>query len=56
MPVGDFAPPPVRRSLPCERLFLTKAVKRVQAPAEMHEYKKEQGSSDGAHTYDTTSI
>ncbi|MEV0445328.1 hypothetical protein AB0I84_42790 [Streptomyces spectabilis] len=56
MPVDDFTPPPPRRSLPWERLFVTKAVRRVQAPAETHEYKKEQGSSDGAHTYDTTAI
>ncbi|SCK26317.1 MULTISPECIES: hypothetical protein [unclassified Streptomyces] len=51
----DFVPPPRRRRT-FEELFATKAVKRVQTPAESHEYKKAQGSSDGAHTYDTTSI
>ncbi|WP_199896876.1 hypothetical protein [Streptomyces niger] len=57
MPVNDLVPPPPRRSRRAyERLFATKAVRRVQAPAETHEYKKEQGSSDGSHTYDTTAI
>jgi hypothetical protein len=56
MPDRDFIPPPPRRSRPYERLFATKAVRRVQAPAEAHEYKKEQGSSDGSHTYDTTAV
>ncbi|MVO90220.1 hypothetical protein GPA10_37095 [Streptomyces sp. p1417] len=56
MPIADFTPPPPRSSLPFEYLFVTKAVRRVQAPTETHEYKKEQGSSDGSHTYDTTAI
>ncbi|MFF5566630.1 hypothetical protein ACFY7Z_13220 [Streptomyces sp. NPDC012623] len=45
-------PSPRRRTF--EDLFATKAVRRVQAPSETREYKKEQGSSDGGHTYDTT--
>jgi hypothetical protein len=56
MSIHDFTPPPPRRNRPYEHLFTTKAVRRVQAPAETHEYKKEQGSSDGSHTYDTTAI
>ncbi|MFJ8000778.1 hypothetical protein ACIQ7D_27215 [Streptomyces sp. NPDC096310] len=51
----DFTPPPRRRRT-FEDLFATKAVRRVQSPAETHEYKKEQGSSDGGHTYDTTKV
>lgn len=56
MPHHDLTAPPPRRRLPFEHLFVTKAVRRVQTPAETHEYKKEQGSSDGSHTYDTTAI
>ncbi|MEU5839908.1 hypothetical protein ABZ820_40535 [Streptomyces diacarni] len=52
----DFTPPPPRPSQPLERLFTTRSVKRVQSPAESHEYKKESGSSDGAMTYDTTKV
>lgn len=51
----DFTPPAPRRRT-FESLFTTKAVRRIQAPAESHEYKKSQGSSDGAHTYDTTTV
>jgi len=29
---------------------------RVQSLAESHEYKKTSGSSDTAHTYDTTAL
>ncbi|MGW6455193.1 hypothetical protein ACWF94_04575 [Streptomyces sp. NPDC055078] len=53
--IHDFDPPP-RRPQTFDDLFASKAVRRVQSPAESHEYKKAQGSSDGAHTYDTTSI
>lgn len=53
--IRDFTPPPQRRRV-FDDLFVTKAIRRVQAPAESHEYKKAQGSADGAHTYDTTAI
>ncbi|MGW1074079.1 hypothetical protein [Streptomyces sp. NPDC002537] len=53
--MNDLIPPPQRRR-PFEGLFATKAVRRVQTPAETHEYKKESGSSDGAMTYDTTKV
>lgn len=53
--IRDFTPPPQRRRL-FDDLFVTKATRRVQAPAESHEYKKAQGSADGAHTYDTTAV
>lgn len=51
----QLTPPPNR---PChfEGLFIGKARRRVQSPAETHEYKKVSGSSDGARTYDTTAI
>jgi hypothetical protein len=51
--VEDFTPPP-KRARNFEKLFITKAHRRVQSPAETHEYKKTSGSSDGAKTYDTT--
>ncbi|MFE7313841.1 hypothetical protein ACFU7T_12140 [Streptomyces sp. NPDC057555] len=51
----EFAPPPTRvRHF--EKLFTTKAHRRLQSPAETHEYKKKSGSSDGAKTYDTTAV
>ncbi|MFE4827370.1 hypothetical protein [Streptomyces sp. NPDC056672] len=53
--MDDFTPP-AQGPRPFERLFITKAVRRVQTPAESHEYKKESGSSDGAMTYDTTKV
>ncbi|MEV1009170.1 hypothetical protein [Streptomyces sp. NPDC049881] len=46
--------PPLKRVRHFEKLFTTKAQRRVQSPAETHEYKKTSGSSDGAKTYDTT--
>ncbi|WP_176582934.1 hypothetical protein [Streptomyces marincola] len=49
----DFTPP-LKRVRNVEKLFTTKAQRRVQSPAETHEYKKTSGSSDGAKTYDTT--
>lgn len=52
---SDFIPPPDRRHGFAD-LFVTKALRVVQTPAETHEYKKEQGTSDGSHTYDTTKI
>jgi hypothetical protein len=51
--VEEFTPPP-KRARRFERLFTTKVQRRVQSPAETHEYKKTSGSSDGAKTYDTT--
>lgn len=51
----DFVPPP-KPEQPFEKLFRTKAFSKVLAPTESHEYKKASGSSDGAMTYDTTSI
>ncbi|MEV4434470.1 hypothetical protein [Streptomyces sp. NPDC049585] len=51
--MNEFTPP-LRRARSFERLFTTKAHRRVQTPAETHEYKKTAGSSDGAKTYDTT--
>ncbi|WP_267241721.1 hypothetical protein [Streptomyces sp. PR69] len=53
--MDDLAPPPVRTTS-FESLFTTKAHRRVQTPAECHEYKKVSGSSDGAKTYDTTAV
>ncbi|MFB7496812.1 hypothetical protein ACFC09_19375 [Streptomyces sp. NPDC056161] len=49
----EFVPPP-RIARHFEKLFITKVQRRVQSPAETHEYKKVSGSSDGAKTYDTT--
>ncbi|WP_432253168.1 hypothetical protein [Streptomyces sp. HNM1019] len=51
--VEEFTPPPKRRRR-FEGLFTTTVQRRVQSPAETHEYKKTSGSSDGAKTYDTT--
>ncbi|MCC3767865.1 hypothetical protein [Streptomyces sp. UNOC14_S4] len=51
--MNDFTPP-VKRERRFEKLFTTKANRRIQSPAETHEYKKTAGSSDGAKTYDTT--
>lgn len=51
--MNDFLPPP-KRGNRVEKLFTTKVLRRIQSPAETHEYKKESGSSDGAMTYDTT--
>ncbi|MEU1673839.1 hypothetical protein ABZ752_17660 [Streptomyces roseifaciens] len=51
--MDDFVPP-ARRTTSFEKLFTTKAHRRVQTPGECHEYKKVAGSSDGAKTYDTT--
>ncbi|MGW2597103.1 hypothetical protein ACX9I7_01055 [Streptomyces sp. L500] len=53
--MNEFAPPP-KRGRTFEKLFATKANRRVQSPAETHEYKKKAGSSDGAKTYDTTAV
>ncbi|MFF1717225.1 hypothetical protein [Streptomyces sp. NPDC058268] len=50
----DDLMPPAKRTTCTERLFTTKANRRVQTPGECHEYKKTSGSSDGAKTYDTT--
>lgn len=50
----DDLVPPARRTTSFEKLFTTKAHRRVQTPGECHEYKKVAGSSDGAKTYDTT--
>lgn len=46
--------PPSPRARSLEKLFTAKARRRLQSPAETHEYKKVSGSSDGARTYDTT--
>ncbi|MFD9861652.1 hypothetical protein [Streptomyces alboflavus] len=51
--MDDFLPP-LKRTTSVEKLFTTKAHRRIQTPAECHEYKKTSGSSDGAKTYDTT--
>ncbi|WP_177239952.1 hypothetical protein [Streptomyces monashensis] len=51
--MDEFTPPP-KRNRRFGKLFTTKAHRRVQSPAETHEYKKVAGSSDGAKTYDTT--
>ncbi|MBH5335071.1 hypothetical protein IHE55_09790 [Streptomyces pactum] len=48
--------PPPKRTTSFEKLFTTKAHRKVQTPAETHEYKKTSGSSDGAKTYDTTAV
>ncbi|MDT0451884.1 hypothetical protein V7793_04490 [Streptomyces sp. KLMMK] len=53
--MDEFLPPP-KRVRHAEKLFTTKVQRRVQSPAETHEYKKESGSSDGAMTYDTTKV
>ncbi|MEZ0107918.1 hypothetical protein ABH920_001910 [Catenulispora sp. EB89] len=37
-------------------LFIGPDRLRVQSLAESHEYKKKSGSSDTAHTYDTTAL
>ena len=37
-------------------LFVGRDRLRVQSLAESHEYKKTSGSSDTAHTYDTTAL
>ncbi|GAA0380855.1 hypothetical protein [Streptomyces blastmyceticus] len=50
------SPPSSKRGNRIEKLFTTKVLRRVQPPAETHEYKKESGSSDGAMTYDTTKV
>ncbi|WP_199930624.1 hypothetical protein [Streptomyces sp. CB02923] len=54
--MNDFIPPSrkLHRMSRADKLFTTKAVRRVQAPWECHEYKKVAGSSDAAKTYDTT--
>lgn len=55
--INDFTPPSPARKRPIERLFTTKVTQRlVQSVAERHEYKKEQGSSDSSHTYDSIKI
>lgn len=48
----DFFPPTVPAPSAC--LFSSPARLVVQSPEQSHEYKKEAGSSDAAHTYDTT--
>ncbi|MBB5491025.1 hypothetical protein HNR07_002162 [Nocardiopsis metallicus] len=35
-------------------MFTTPPRNVVQSPEQSHEYKKSSGSSDAAHTYDTT--
>lgn len=53
--MNDFLPllasPPPNAST---ELFISPARQVVQSPEQSHEYKKSSGSSDGAHTYDTT--
>lgn len=48
----DFFPP--TNTIPAPGLFATAARVVVQSPEQSHEYKKSSGSSDAAHTYDTT--
>lgn len=48
----DFFPP--TNTIPATNLFTTVARVVVQSPEQSHEYKKSSGSSDAAHTYDTT--
>lgn len=48
----DFFPP--TKTIPATHLFITAARMVVQSPEQSHEYKKSSGSSDAAHTYDTT--
>lgn len=48
----DFMPPAAPTAVP--GLFASPARQVVQSPEQSHEYKKSSGSSDGAHTYDTT--
>lgn len=48
----DFMPPPAPTVT--NGLFMTPARAVIQSPEQSHEYKKSSGSSDAAHTYDTT--
>jgi hypothetical protein len=54
--MDDFQPPSDTAGRSLEHLFVTRGRRRVSSPAESHEYKKISGSSDAAHTYDTTAI
>lgn len=48
----DFMPPPSPAA--STGLFISPVHAVVQSPEQSHEYKKSSGSSDAAHTYDTT--
>ncbi|GAB2515257.1 hypothetical protein [Nocardiopsis aegyptia] len=50
--MNDFMPP--HSTTPAIDLFASPARAVVQSAEQSHEYKKSSGSSDGAHTYDTT--
>ncbi|MEV2277890.1 hypothetical protein AB0I72_20120 [Nocardiopsis sp. NPDC049922] len=52
--MSDFMPPP--SAAPPTGLFTTAARSVVQSAEQSHEYKKCAGSSDAAHTYDTTAV
>ncbi|SIO89002.1 hypothetical protein [Nocardiopsis sp. JB363] len=51
--MNDFLPPAPAPAVWVD-LFSTPAHLIVQSPEQSHEYKKSSGSSDAAHTYDTT--
>lgn len=50
--MDDFVPPAL--PAPHGGLFSSPERRMVQSPEQSHEYKKSSGSSDAAHTYDTT--
>lgn len=52
--MNDFLPPLAPPTPEGTDLFTSPARQVVQTPEQSHEYKKSSGSSDGAHTYDTT--
>ncbi|MDE3725014.1 MULTISPECIES: hypothetical protein [Nocardiopsis] len=52
--MSDFMPPP--STAPPTGLFATAGRSVVQSAEQSHEYKKCAGSSDAAHTYDTTAV
>lgn len=53
--MNDLLPPPTR-PVSVERLFSAPPTTVVQTIPEAHEYKKTSGSSDAAHTYDSTKV
>ena len=50
----DVFQPPADQTPDAEHLFTGPAYYFIQTPPERNDYKKKSGSSDGAHTYDTT--
>ncbi|GAB3460736.1 hypothetical protein GCM10027570_45970 [Streptomonospora sediminis] len=50
--MNDFIPPAAPKTP--TGIFMAPPREIVQSPEQSHEYKKTSGSSDSAHTYDTT--